>query len=141
MEEKILTQHPESGKSGVNISRQKYDVMREAILDSIGAHGEVYKPAAKRKYGYYVLPVIYGDRFVARFDPAFDKKSRELTITNWWWEEGIQPDETMKAALIGCFHDFLSYLDAGNIQLGENISGDKTLRWASSSNTDIVTKL
>ena len=45
---------------------------------------EVYKPAAKRKYGYYVLPVICGDRFVARFDPAFDKKTRELTITNWW---------------------------------------------------------
>jgi uncharacterized protein YcaQ len=46
----------------------------------------VYKPAARRKYGYYVLPVIYGDRFVARLDPGFDKKTRALTITNWWSE-------------------------------------------------------
>lgn len=102
---------------------------------------EVYKPAAQRKYGYYVLPVIYGDRFVARFDPAFDKKSRELTITNWWWEEGVQPDEAMQAALIACFREFLYYLGASRIRLGENVAGDKTLRWVSNSNTDIVTKL
>ena len=49
---------------------------------------EVYKPKAKRQYGYYVLPVTYGDQFVARFDPSFDKKKHLLTINNWWWEEG-----------------------------------------------------
>ncbi len=90
---------------------------------------EVYKPAAKRVYGYYVLPVIYGDRFIARFDPAFDKKTRELTITNWWWEEGVEPDESMEAALSVCFRDFVRYLDAGEIRLGEKVVGDKTL-WA-----------
>jgi len=79
---------------------------------------EVYKPVAQRKYGYYVLPVIYGDRFVARFDPAFDKKARELTIANWWWEEGIQPDEAMQAAIVDCFREFLRYLDARRLQLG-----------------------
>jgi len=78
---------------------------------------EVYKPAAQRKYGYYVLPVIYGDRFVARFDPAFDKKARELTIANWWWEEGIRPDEAMQAALADCFRAFMRYLDAGRLRL------------------------
>ncbi|MBN1136622.1 MAG: YcaQ family DNA glycosylase [Anaerolineae bacterium] len=79
---------------------------------------EVYKPVAQRKYGYYVLPVIYGDRFVARFDPAFDKKTRELTIANWWWEEGIRPDEAMQAAILGCFRDFMRYLDANRLWLG-----------------------
>ena len=43
---------------------------------------EVYKPAAKRRYGFYVLPVLYGDRLVARFDPAFDRKTRVLTINH-----------------------------------------------------------
>ncbi len=82
---------------------------------------EVYKPAAQRKYGYYVLPVIYGDRFVARFDPAFDKKARELTIANWWWEEGIQPDEAMQAAITDCFREFMRYLDASRIRLGARL--------------------
>jgi uncharacterized protein YcaQ len=96
---------------------------------------EVYKPAAKRVYGYYVLPVIYGDRFIARFDPAFDKKTRELTINNWWWEEGVEPDESMEAALSVCFRDFVRYLDAGEIRLGEKIVGDKTLCWVSRVNS------
>ena len=90
---------------------------------------EVYKPAAKRKYGYYVLPVIYGDRFVARFDPAFDKKTRKLTITNWWWEETVQPDESMEAAMVACVRDFMRYLDASQIRLGGEIAGEKSLRW------------
>jgi len=79
---------------------------------------EVYKPVAQRKYGYYVLPVIYGDRFVARFDPAFDKKTRELTIANWWWEEGIQPEEAMQAAIVDCFREFMRYLSASRLWLG-----------------------
>jgi uncharacterized protein YcaQ len=79
---------------------------------------EVYKPAAQRKFGYYVLPVIHGDRFVARFDPAFDKKSRDLTIADWWWEEGIRPDEAMQAAIVDCFLEFMRYLDARRLILG-----------------------
>jgi uncharacterized protein YcaQ len=47
---------------------------------------EVYKPVAERRYGYYVLPVLYGDRFVARVEPVYDRKTRELTLKNWWWE-------------------------------------------------------
>jgi len=39
--ERITTLHPEPGKSGVNISRQKYDAIRAAILESIRDHGEI----------------------------------------------------------------------------------------------------
>jgi len=90
---------------------------------------EVYKPKAQRKYGYYVLPVIYGDRFIARFDPAFDKKTRQLTIQNWWWEQGVQPDEEMESALIACFQDFVAYLGAKEFKIGKAIAAEKSLRW------------
>jgi len=90
---------------------------------------EVYKPQTQRKYGYYVLPVLYGDRFVARFDPAFDKLTRQFTIANWWWEPGVQPDGAMEQALIACFQAFLQYLNADRVRLGERIAGDRTLRW------------
>jgi uncharacterized protein YcaQ len=90
---------------------------------------EVYKPVAKRKYGYYVLPVLYGDRFVARFDPAFDKKTRVLSIKNWWWEAGVEPDPAMQAALVRCFRDFASYLDASQLGLGEQVANGESLSW------------
>lgn len=90
---------------------------------------EVYTPAAKRKYAHYVLPVLYGDRFVARFEPAFDKKMREFTIANWWWEEGVQPDDAMQAALSCCLDEFVRYLDASQVRLGERVAGEKSLAW------------
>jgi len=90
---------------------------------------EVYKPKAPRRYGYYVLPVIYGERFIARFDPAFDKKTRRLTIQNWWWEADVKPDEQMEAALMICIRDFLAYLDADGFESGEPIAKDASLQW------------
>ena len=90
---------------------------------------EVYKPKAKRQYGYYVLPVTYGDQFVARFDPSFDKKKHLLTINNWWWEEGINRNKEMEAALIDCFQAFTGYLDATQILFEEKVASDSSLRW------------
>lgn len=90
---------------------------------------EVYKPVAQRKYGYYVLPVLYGDEFVARFDPAFDKKTRRLTINNWWWEAGVNADENMQASLLECFREFTAYLDVKNVQLGDQVAGNHSLKW------------
>jgi len=94
---------------------------------------EVYKPARQRKYGYYVLPVLYGDRFVARFDPKFDRIAGELTITNWWWEDGVRVDGRMSAVLMICMRDFMRYLGASRIRAGRQISRDKRLAWLSSS--------
>jgi uncharacterized protein YcaQ len=90
---------------------------------------EVYKPAAKRKYGYYVLPVLYGDRLVARFDPAFDRKTRVLTISHWWWEEGIEPDGAMEGALVECFDQFTRYLSTSEVCVGEEQEDGQILAW------------
>jgi uncharacterized protein len=51
---------------------------------------EVYKPAAKRRWGYYVLPVLLDDRLVGRIDPSFDRKGGELRIDRAWWEAGTE---------------------------------------------------
>lgn len=63
---------------------------RELIRQLFGFHyrWEVYKPVAEREYGYYVLPLLYDDCFIARLEPVMDKKSGVLTIVRWWWEHG-----------------------------------------------------
>lgn len=78
---------------------------------------EVYKPKDQREYGYYILPVLYGDRFIGRVDPAFDKKTRVLTITSWWWEEDVVPNDAILNAVTRCVKEFGQYLDASKIEI------------------------
>jgi len=52
---------------------------------------EVYVPAAKRRWGYYVLPILFGDRLVGRIEPRIERKTRTLRIAGLWWEDGFDP--------------------------------------------------
>ena len=52
---------------------------------------EVYVPAAKRRWGYYVLPLVFGDRLVGRIEPRFERASGAVRILGLWWEEGFDP--------------------------------------------------
>ena len=45
---------------------------------------EMYVPKAKREYGYYVLPVLVGDRIVGRVEPRFDRKTKTLEVLGAW---------------------------------------------------------
>ena len=89
---------------------------------------EVYKPAAEREYGYYVLPVLYGDRFVARCEPIFDRETGVLRIEGWWWEADVQPDEAMHAALIAGVGDFMRYLGAAALRLSDGMADEPILQ-------------
>jgi uncharacterized protein YcaQ len=52
---------------------------------------EVYTPAAKRRWGYYVLPILFGDRFVGRIEPRIDRKAKVVRILGLTWEPGFDP--------------------------------------------------
>jgi len=60
---------------------------------------EIYTPAEKRKYGYYTLPVLFGDRFVGRIEAVPDRKTGLLAVRNIWWEEGIRLTKKLDMAL------------------------------------------
>jgi hypothetical protein len=71
---------------------------------------EVYLPAEKRKYGYYVLPVLYKNRLIARMEPDKQETSHSFTVKNWWWEEGVHVDGEIKEAIILSMERFAAYL-------------------------------
>ena len=81
---------------------------------------EVYTPVKDRRYGYYVLPILYGDRIVGRFEPVLDRKKAQLVIKNWWWEDPVDVKTAIKGALIRCFKDFAKFLGIRKISMAEN---------------------
>lgn len=92
---------------------------------------EVYKPVSERRYGYYVLPILYGDRFVARFEPGRDKKSGALIIKNWWWESGVTSSKRLQSDLLDCFERFLSYLGTDDLRMDSKTAEQAGLDWRS----------
>jgi uncharacterized protein YcaQ len=62
---------------------------------------EVYTPVPERKYGYYVLPILCGSRFVGRIEMETDAKQRTLVVNNVWFEPGIDVPAHRESLLSG----------------------------------------
>jgi len=61
---------------------------------------EVYKPAARRRWGAYTMPVLYGDRLVARIDPKLERQTGTLRINGFWPEDASLADDPAFAAAL-----------------------------------------
>ena len=60
---------------------------------------EIYTPVSKRKYGYYVLPMLYGDRLIGRIEPKADRRTKTFTVQNIWFEPGIRHTKKLSAQI------------------------------------------
>ena len=76
---------------------------------------EVYLPAAKRKYGYYVLPILYQNKLIARMEPDKYEIGKPLSVKNWWWEPEIIINNKIKAAVKNGLKKFCKYLETDGI--------------------------
>jgi hypothetical protein len=54
---------------------------------------EIYVPEPQRRYGYYVLPILEGERLVGRLDPKLYREEGRLEIRQVWWEPGVRPSK------------------------------------------------
>ena len=70
---------------------------------------EIYTPAAKRKYGYYVLPLVYGERFAGRVEAVADRKEGALAVRHIWLEDGVRKTKTLDAAIERCLARFARF--------------------------------
>ncbi len=63
---------------------------------------EIYTPADKRKYGFYVLPIIYGSSFIGRVEAMNERKVKILVVRNIWYEDGVKRTKKLQAAISSC---------------------------------------
>jgi uncharacterized protein YcaQ len=100
-----------------------------APLDHVSARGrakvlfgfdyvwEVYKPEPQRRFGYYTLPILWGDRLVARFDSKLDRATNTFVILGLWLEEkALGKDEAFAEALAGGLARFVTFLGASKLE-------------------------
>jgi uncharacterized protein len=104
------------------------EVVFLAPLDHVSARGrarvlfgfdyvwEVYKPEHQRRFGYYTLPVLWGDRLVARFDSKLDRPTSTFVILGLWLEDEAHGlDEAFAAALARGLARFMRFLGASKL--------------------------
>ncbi|MDF2628894.1 MAG: winged helix-turn-helix protein [Symbiobacteriaceae bacterium] len=104
------------------------EVVFLAPLDPVSARGrskvlfgfdyvwEVYKPEQQRKFGYYTLPVLWGDQLVARFDSKLDRTTNTFIILGFWLEdEALGKNEAFAEALARGFRRFVTFLGASKL--------------------------
>jgi uncharacterized protein YcaQ len=78
---------------------------------------EIYTPAAKRRYGYYVMPILHGERLIGRVDPRMDRQAGRLTINAVHLEPGVSLDDETRAGVEQALHSLAIFLGAESIEL------------------------
>ncbi|MCR4657782.1 MAG: winged helix DNA-binding domain-containing protein [Lachnospiraceae bacterium] len=76
---------------------------------------EIYTPAVKRKYGYYTLPILFGDRFVGRIEAIPDRRKKVLTVKGLWWEPGIRQTKKLNSELEKTLTRFAGFNDCDSV--------------------------
>lgn len=80
---------------------------------------EIYVPKEKRQYGYYVLPILHGDRLIGRIDPTMNRKEKRLVVNNVYAEEDAPADagQSVRQAI----DSLATWLGAQTVDFGENV--------------------
>ena len=94
------------------------DRERTEMLFDFYYRSEIYTPKAKRQYGYYVMPILHGDRLIGRIDPKIDRKTNILHVYAVHAEEGAPGTVETGQAVAAAIHQLGLFLDAREIQYG-----------------------
>lgn len=80
---------------------------------------EIYVPAAKRLYGYYVLPILHGDQIIGRLDSKMDRQTHTWHIHNVYAEANAPDDAETVTAVRTAVQNLATFLGATTIQWGQ----------------------
>ncbi|MCW3979475.1 MAG: winged helix DNA-binding domain-containing protein [Candidatus Bathyarchaeota archaeon] len=102
-----------------NFDNLLWDRERVKNLFGFEAKLETYIPADKRKYGYYNLPILSGDRLVGRIVPRMDRDEKTLVIESVWHEPWFEPDADFEDSFAETMESFAEFNGAEGIEMVE----------------------
>ena len=89
---------------------------RTELLFNFFYRSEIYTPAAKRVYGYYVMPILHGDRIIGRVDPRMDRRAGRLVVNAVHLEPGVSAKGETQAGVEQAIEALGSFLHAKEIE-------------------------
>lgn len=89
---------------------------------------EIYTPADKRKYGFYVLPMIYGDQFIGRVEAVNDRKTKTLNVENIWYEDRVRRTKALLSSVEKCLKRFAKFNECSIISYSDKFTSDMDCR-------------
>jgi uncharacterized protein YcaQ len=90
---------------------------------------ELFIPPAKRRWGWYVLPMLFGDRLVGRIEPRIDRAEGRVQVLNLWWEDGFAPRhaEGFVDAMRDALRAYLRFGSATRIEWAPELTMERRL--------------
>ena len=90
---------------------------------------ELFIPPAKRRWGWYVLPILFGDRLVGRIEPRIDRAGGSVQVLALWWEDGFAPRRTegFVDAMRDALRAYLRFGGATRIEWAPELTMEKRL--------------
>lgn len=95
-----------------------WDRKRAEQLFDFSYRLECYTPAAKRQYGYFVLPLLHHGQLVGRMDAKMHRKTGVLEVISLWLQDGVKPGVTLQKGLFQAIDDFARWQQATRVTLG-----------------------
>ena len=90
---------------------------------------ELFVPPAKRRWGWYVLPIVFRDRFVGRIEPRIDRDEARVQVLGLWWEDGFAPRraEGFVDAMRDALRAYLGFAGADRLAWAPHLGTEKRL--------------
>ena len=90
---------------------------------------DFFHPPAKRRFGWYVLPILFRERFVGRFEPRIDRDGERVQVLGLWWEEGFaaQRADGFVEAMQDALDAYLRFANADRLEWASHLEKDERL--------------
>jgi uncharacterized protein YcaQ len=131
-EVELLAAPPEPPPSVAFLSPFDPLVWDRALLGSLFEFDyvwDLFHPPAKRRFGWYVLPILFRDRFVGRIEPKIDRAGGRVEVLGLWWEEGFAPRrvEGLVDAMRDALRAYLRFARASRLEWAPHLRAEKRL--------------